>query len=285
MMRQRKSAPGRFRYGAVARDGVSTAPDVQPKEMALYSRLHSLTAAALIAFAGVIAVGVPALLPAALERPFVVGGPPWMPQSRGSRPIDVPFAAESTSEQPRVEPQQTAAPEQPLVETQQTATRSEELTSPASFAWPELLRREATVPEQAILMPPLVAAEPLAKEPPAAMPATEAEPSAAQQPDAKPVIAREAETPAVKPARAAQRRLPAAKPAAEPQGRLAASKPPARPVRTAKKSTNEALNAVRKFGDQLRDIPVSSYSADGTRRDIVIRPTSIQDVYYYSAPR
>jgi hypothetical protein len=61
----------------------------------------------------------------------------------------------------------------------------------------------------------------------------------------------------VKPARAAQRRLPAAKPAAEPQGRLAASKPPARPVRTAKKSTNEALNAVRKFGDQLRDIPVS----------------------------
>jgi hypothetical protein len=64
--------------------------------MALYSRLHSLTAAALIAFAGVIAVGVPALLPAALERPFVVGGPPWMPQSRGSRPIDVPFARPSS---------------------------------------------------------------------------------------------------------------------------------------------------------------------------------------------
>jgi hypothetical protein len=42
---------------------------------------------------------------------------------------------------------------------------------------------------------------------------------------------------------------------------------------------------VRRFGDHLRDIPVSSYSADGTRRDIVIRPTSIQDVYYYSAPR
>jgi hypothetical protein len=30
---------------------------------------------------------------------------------------------------------------------------------------------------------------------------------------------------------------------------------------------------------------VSAYAADGTRRTIVIRPTSIQDVYYYSAPR
>jgi hypothetical protein len=27
---------------------------------------------------------------------------------------------------------------------------------------------------------------------------------------------------------------------------------------------------------------VSSYAADGTSRRIVIRPTSIQDVYYYS---
>jgi hypothetical protein len=45
------------------------------------------------------------------------------------------------------------------------------------------------------------------------------------------------------------------------------------------------LNAVRKFGDSPREIPATSYAADGTRRDIVIRPTSIQDVYYYSAPR
>jgi hypothetical protein len=252
--------------------------------MALYSRLHLLTAAALIAFAGVIAVGVPALLPAALERPLVAGGPPWMPESR-SRPIEVPFAAESTAAQPRVETQQTAAPEQPLVETQQSATRSEELTSPATIAWPELLRREVTVPGQATLMPPLAAAEPVAAEPPAATPVTEAQASAAETSDAKPVIAREAETAAVKPASPPHRRLPAVKPAAEPQGHLAASKPPAPRVRTAKKTPNEALNAVRRFGDHLRDIPVSSYSADGTRREIVIRPTSIQDVYYYSAPR
>jgi hypothetical protein len=48
---------------------------------------------------------------------------------------------------------------------------------------------------------------------------------------------------------------------------------------------SEALRTVRKFDDRLQDIPVSAYSADGSRRDIVIRPTSIQDVYYYSVPR
>jgi hypothetical protein len=55
-----------------------------------------------------------------------------------------------------------------------------------------------------------------------------------------------------------------------------APKKPAREARGAKPS-NEALNAVRKFQDNLRDIPVSSYAADGTQRTIVIRPTSIQD--------
>jgi len=73
-----------------------------------------------------------------------------------------------------------------------------------------------------------------------------------------------------------------AKPAAEPQ--LPAAKKTTRDARGTKPS-NEALNAVRRFQDNLRDIPVSSYAADGTQRTIVIRPTSIQDVYYYSAPR
>jgi hypothetical protein len=52
-----------------------------------------------------------------------------------------------------------------------------------------------------------------------------------------------------------------------------------------KQRKNEALNSVRRFGDTLRDIPVNAYAADGTRRTIHIRPTSIQDVYYYSQPR
>jgi hypothetical protein len=53
----------------------------------------------------------------------------------------------------------------------------------------------------------------------------------------------------------------------------------------AKRSTSEALRTVRKFDDRLQDIPVDAYAGDGSRRSIVIRPTSIQDVYYYSVPR
>jgi len=40
-----------------------------------------------------------------------------------------------------------------------------------------------------------------------------------------------------------------------------------------------------KLRGKPHDIPISSYSADGTSRTVVIRPTSIQDTYFYSAPR
>ena len=83
-----------------------------------------------------------------------------------------------------------------------------------------------------------------------------------------------------------QKRVISAKPAIEEnEDTRPAQKKAFRPERTAKRPTNDALNAVRKFGDSPREIPATSYAADGTRRDIVIRPTSIQDVYYYSAPR
>ncbi|HET7252293.1 MAG TPA: hypothetical protein VFJ46_00855 [Xanthobacteraceae bacterium] len=76
-----------------------------------------------------------------------------------------------------------------------------------------------------------------------------------------------------------------AKPVAGAQTRLPASKAAARGERTAKRTASEALNTVRKFGENLPEISADSYAADGSRRKIVIRPTSIQDVYYYSAPR
>ena len=69
------------------------------------------------------------------------------------------------------------------------------------------------------------------------------------------------------------------------QTRAPLAKRVARGERTVKRPTNEALNAVRKFEDPRPEIPANSYAADGTPRRIVIRPTSIQDVYYYSAPR
>jgi hypothetical protein len=93
------------------------------------------------------------------------------------------------------------------------------------------------------------------------------------------------------PGRAAPAQRPVAreprvtKPAAGAQTRLPASKTAARGERTAKRPANEALSTVRKFGEHLPEIPTDSYAADGSRRKIVIRPTSIQDVYYYSAPR
>ena len=82
----------------------------------------------------------------------------------------------------------------------------------------------------------------------------------------------------------AEERHVAQSPAAA-QTRAPLAKRVARGERTVKRPTSEALNAVRKFEDPRPEIPANSYAADGTPRRIVIRPTSIQDVYYYSAPR
>jgi hypothetical protein len=49
-----------------------------------------------------------------------------------------------------------------------------------------------------------------------------------------------------------------------------------------RRRTNEALNSMRRFGDRY-DVPVNAYAPDEARRPI--RPTSIQDIYYYSIPR
>jgi hypothetical protein len=70
---------------------------------------------------------------------------------------------------------------------------------------------------------------------------------------------------------------------AEIKSRAAAKKPSRREL-AARRPAAEAREVVRRFGDDLRDLPVSSYAGDGTRRNIVIRPTNIQDVYYYSRP-
>ena len=134
-------------------------------------------------------------------------------------------------------------------------------------------------------MPPPLAEEPrVATQPSEATPQQEASaPPAAEEPH----IAKQRKfTPArhAAPAAPLAEKRHAAKPVAEAQPHTPAPKKAVREDRGAKQ-TNEALNAVRKFQDNLRDIPVSSYAADGARRTIVIRPTSIQDVYYYSAPR
>jgi hypothetical protein len=276
----------------------------------LYSNLRFVASASLVALASL--VGVLALFPDALEELVVASaetpdspatgckqdwlrfdpsclsrrGMPWAAPSPDSNAI--PSTGEDASAQPLtessravaaapVEPVQqseAAAPQQgtpaPVAEERQSPTptqRSEaaQQETPAPVAEEQHIeeqRREATAPPQEASPPPPVAEE-------RHIPKQRRE-----------VAAPRRETPPVAEGRRA------AKPAAEAQPRAAAPKKPASEDRAAKqRPVTEALNAVRRFQDNLHDIPVSAYAADGTRRTIVIRPTSIQDVYYYSAPR
>jgi hypothetical protein len=228
--------------------------------------LRFVISASLIAFGSIIAVGALALFLPVSERPRVAGteipDPPasfcerqaWLNLDRNclSR-RDLPWVAgEGTARPVRVEvpPAAEDAREQPLTQPQRTARAPQE---PAS---------DMTAPERGLPAPP---------------------PAAPEQRVAKPAIEPQVAPPALKKAAAEQH---VAKPAIESQVVPAQPKKVVRSGRAARRSTNEALKTVRRFGGEtLHDIPVSAYAADGTRRSIVIRPTSVQDVYYYSVPR
>ena len=275
----------------------------------MYSNLRFVASASLVALASL--VGVLALFPDALEELVVASaetsdspatgckqdwlrfdpsclsrrGMPWIAPSPDSsailstgedasaRPLTESSPAAAAPVEP-VQQSEAAAPQQgtpaPVAEEQQSPTptqRSEaaQQETPAPVAEEQHIeeqRREAAAPPQEASPPPPVAEE-------RHIPKQRRE-----------VAAPRRETPPVAEGRRA------AKPAAEAQPRAAAPKKPASEDRAAKqRPVTEALNAVRRFQDNLHDIPVSAYAADGTRRTIVIRPTSIQDVYYYSAPR
>jgi len=282
----------------------------------LYSNLRFVASASLVALASV--VGVLALYPDALEKLLVAGaeisdppaacqqqdwwqldrsclsrrGMPWVAASPESNAVAVPSATEGASEQPLTDDRSPAAsaPAQMTQQNEATAPQQETPALPPVAEERQIptQRSEVAAPPQETPAPP-----PLAEEQHIAEQRKEA--AAPQQETSPPppvvgerhvpkqrreVMAPRRETPPA----AEGRRVP--KPAAEAQPRAAAPKKPAPEDRAAKqRPTNEALNAVRRFQDDLRDIPVSAYAADGTRRTIVIRPTSIQDVYYYSAPR
>jgi hypothetical protein len=283
----------------------------------LYSSLRFVASASLVALASV--VGVLALYPDALEELLVASaeisdppaacqqqdwwqldrsclsrrGMPWVAASPESNAVAVPSAAEGTPEQPLTDNQSAAsAPAQMTQQNEATAPQQETPALPPVAEERQIptQRSEVAAPPQEV---PAPSPPPLAEEQhigeqrrEAAAPQQETSPSppvVGERHIPKPrreVMAPRRETPPA----AEGRRVP--KPAAEAQPRAAAPKKPAPEERAAKqRPTNEALNAVRRFQDDLRDIPVSAYAADGTRRTIVIRPTSIQDVYYYSAPR
>ena len=245
-------------------------------------------------------------------------GMPWAagPQISSAVTVEVPSAAEGASEQALTEKRSAATTPVETAQRSEVTAPQQETPPPVAEERPiPTQRSEVAAPQQETPAPPPVAEErPIPtqrsevaappQETPAPAPVAEerqiptqrSEVAAPQQDTPAPppvaverhtakqrsaVVASQPETPP----RAAEGRR-AAKPAVEAQPRAAAAKKAAPGDRAAKqRSTNEALNAVRRFQDNLRDIPVSAYAGDGTRRTIVIRPTSIQDVYYYSAPR
>ena len=170
--------------------------------------------------------------------------------------------------------------------------------SPAPGSWEPVLRK-STPPDfvlQGLAPQEPASQKPASQEPVAGQTATP-EP-VAQEPAAQPPTPRRNRTartaPAPRSAAVVERRVAKSstdKPATGTQASLPAAKKPIRSSRIAKRSTNEALNVVRRFGDSSRDIPVSAYAGNGTRvggrpgLPLDIRPTSIQDVYYYSVPR
>ena len=74
-----------------------------------------------------------------------------------------------------------------------------------------------------------------------------------------------------------------ARPTRQTKSRLSHANKTTRQDQTAERRTHKALAAMRRFEDSRRDIPMSAYASEGPPRRIIIRPTSIQDVYYYSA--
>jgi hypothetical protein len=273
----------------------------------LYSNLRFVICASLVGCAGLI--GVLALLPPTLEERLLASaelsappapacnqqnwlhfdrsclsrrGMPWVADLPAQKAIEVP-SVESAPEPPptenqfsasiqsfaaaaqelakpldvtesRQQPADVTASRQEPVEV--TASRQEPPTSPPIAEEPQVATQPSEAPQQEASAPPVAGERPVVKQQRNVTRPRHAAPVATERHVAKPTV--ETQPPAPKKA--------------------------AREARGAKPS-NEALNAVRKFQDNLRDIPVSSYAADGTQRTIVIRPTSIQDVYYYSAPR
>jgi hypothetical protein len=280
----------------------------------LNSYVRFASAAALIAFGGIIGAGAIALVPAAIERiPAIrAEGPlasacdpqtrlPWdrncpaeaaspqqpaagaAPREAADAAADVPPPARIVEVPPPARTVEVPPPAR-TVEAPPPA-RAAEVSPPAPTTPEPSVRdngRSATPRQAAAGEPSMFTPSPLAP-PPGGKPSTftssqPAPPAAIEKPPAA--------TPAVAarpPRQAAATRAPAENETAPRAS--AAKKKASRQEQAAKRSTREALGVVRRFGETLPEIPVRSYAADGTQRTIVIRPTNIQDSYYYSAPR
>jgi hypothetical protein len=244
----------------------------------VYSRVPIVTAASLISLGALIAIGVPAVLPYAGERPLVAiadasrSALPWIGGSAVKAAGGEPARAVGVDVVPAAP---AANPPESLLKPSRLATASPQEFVPPKPA-PAISMREEAPPPAAAPQAPVAQRPDLPRQSALTTPAPE---TPVQRPAA-------VQRPAVPPRAALQppaKERHAARPAAETPAEVTAPRKMTRRDRLAKRPTSEALNTVRKFGDNLQDIPVNSYAADGTPKRIVIRPTSIQDVYYYSS--
>jgi hypothetical protein len=291
----------------------------------LYSHVRFITAASLIAFGGLIGIGVPALLVSKSERLLVAkadGSDPtvapckrqtWLQLDRNclSRHELPWFAGRGTTNghttEVRAEPERTI--EQPSSEGRAVTTAPQEPAPPVSAAQSSIAQEFMTqdiVPQEFgrqhfVLRDPV----PRKSTPPAFVlqgltpQESESNDFSARSPTPQESVQQgNGSPPAAKRTlrgTAAERR--AAKPVTEAQASLPTAKKPIRGSRIAKRSTNEALSVVQRFGDSPRDTSANAFAGNGARpgnrtrvgskpgMPLDIRPTSIQDVYYYSAPR
>jgi len=223
----------------------------------LYSRLRFLTSACLIAFGTVVVAGAIGVLPALIERLSVVEVSPSCTSE-----IQLPWGRtcssqrDTTSVAARNPGRDVQVADHPDLDQVVTVEPPQSSQNTGSAATEFMQPRAAVAPVQQ-----------LASAPPGTEEATQATPTA--------------QAPTVAPSAQAAPIAPLVKPKPRSVKKVARREP------SSERRRDEALSTVRRFGgNNVREIPVDAYAADGApRRVIIIRPTSIQDVYYYYGRR
>jgi hypothetical protein len=214
----------------------------------LYSRLRFLTSACLVAFGTVVVAGAIGVLPGLIER-LSVGAVEVPPSCKGE--IRLPWGRTCSPQSETL-----AAARNPGSDIE--VADHPDLDAMAIVEPPQPIRNGApTLTEFIGPREPIAPVQQLASAPPAIEEAPQAAPTA----QAPPVQS------SIKPKPRSVKRVVRREP-------------------TSERRREEALSTVRRFGgNNTREIPVDAYAADGAPRRIMIRPTTIQDVYYYYGRR
>jgi outer membrane biosynthesis protein TonB len=222
----------------------------------LYRHMRVATCASLIVFGVVLAGGAMALVPSLVDRLSVSR------TELSPAPTCASTQAASKGKDCIVRHDPPVGTVQPVQPAQVEA--SSEIDNPPQRTLPQ--QHAAALPDQPIETPEIVA------------PVHSEEASATVH---SPEVAAPVHETVPQPAHAEERAR--AKPTHQTKSRLSHASKTTRQDQTAERRTRKALAAMRRFEDSRRDIPMSAYAAEGPPRRIIIRPTSIQDVYYYSA--